>query len=115
MLSVAKYAATLTQSWPRPARTPLPLSHYTANMRTSLIRLEVCSEAHFLGRTLQKEGHDVRLTAAQFVKPFVKSNKNDVVDAEAIAESVEWGNMRFAPIKTDNQLICRRSIVFRTC
>jgi transposase len=77
---------------------------YTANMQTSLIGLEACSGAHFLGRALRKQGHDVRLIAAQFVKPFVKSNKNDFVDAEAIAEAVERKNMRFVPIKTDNQL-----------
>ena len=77
---------------------------YTANMQISLIELEACSGAHFLGRSLRKQGHDVRLIAAQFVKPFVKSNKNDFVDAEAIAEAVERKNMRFVPIKTDDQL-----------
>jgi transposase len=77
---------------------------YTANMPTSLIGLEACSGAHFLGRALRNQGHDVRLIAAQFVKPFVKSNKNDFVDAEAIAEAVERKNMRFVPIKTDDQL-----------
>jgi transposase len=73
-------------------------------METSLIGLEACSGAHFLGRALREQGHDVRLIAAQFVKPFVKSNKNDFVDAEAIAEAVERKNMRFVPIKTDDQL-----------
>ena len=77
---------------------------YTANMPTSLVGLEACSGAHFLGRALSKQGHDARLIAAQFVKPFVKSNKNDFVDAEAIAEAVERKNMRFVPIKTDDQL-----------
>jgi transposase len=77
---------------------------YTANMQTSLIGMEACSGAHFLGRALRKQGHDVRLIAAQFVRPFVKSNKNDFVDAEAIAEAVERKNMRFVPIKTDDQL-----------
>lgn len=77
---------------------------YTANLQSSLIGLEACSGAHFLGRALRKQGHDVRLIAAQFVKPFVKSNKNDFVDAEAIAEAVERKNMRFVPIKTDDQL-----------
>ena len=77
---------------------------FTANMQTSLIGLEACSGAHFLGRALRKQGHDVRLIPAQFVKPFVKSNKNDFVDAEAIAEAVERKNMRFVPIKTDDQL-----------
>src|SRR5271166_5128454 len=84
--------------------TQRQLLTYTANMQTSLIGLEACSGAHFLGRALRKQGHDVRLMAAQFVKPFVKSNKNDFVDAEAIAEAVERKNMRFVPIKTDDQL-----------
>ena len=77
---------------------------FTANLQTSLIGLEACAGAHFLGRALRKQGHDVRLIPAQFVKPFVKSNKNDFVDAEAIAEAVERKNMRFVPIKTDDQL-----------
>jgi transposase len=77
---------------------------FTANMETSLIGLEACSGAHFLGRALKQQGHDVRLIAAQFVKPFVKSNKKDFVDAEAIAEAVERKNVRFVPIKTDDQL-----------
>src|SRR5271154_6429658 len=77
---------------------------YTANVPASLIGLEACSGAHFLARALRKQGHDVRLIPAQFVKPFVKSNKNDFVDAEAIAEAVERKNMRFVPIKTDDQL-----------
>lgn len=77
---------------------------YTANMSTSLIGLEACAGAHFLGRALRLQGHDARLIPGQFVKPFVKSNKNDFVDAEAIAEAVERKNMRFVPIKTDDQL-----------
>jgi len=84
--------------------TQRQLMTYTANMQTSLIGMEACSGAHFLGRALRKQGHDVHLIAAQFVKPFVKSNKNDFVDAEAIAEAVERKNMRFVPIKTDDQL-----------
>src|ERR1700743_3531962 len=60
--------------------TQKQLLAFTANMQTSLIGLEACSGAHFLGRALQQQGHDVRLIAAQFVKPFVKSNKNDFVD-----------------------------------
>ena len=59
---------------------------------------------HFLGRALRKQGHDVRLIVAQFVKPFVKSNKNDYLDAEAIAEAVGRKNMRFVPLKTEDQL-----------
>jgi transposase len=82
----------------------MQLLTFTANMQTSLIGLEACSGAYFLGRALRKQGHDVRLIAAQFVKPFVKSNKNDFVDADAITEAVQRKNMRFVPIKTDDQL-----------
>jgi transposase len=53
---------------------------------------------------LREQGHDVKLIPAQFVRPFVKSNKNDFLDAEAIAEAVDRQNMRFVPIKTDDQL-----------
>jgi transposase len=77
---------------------------FTANLQTSLIGMEACSGAHFLGRALRAQGHDVKLIPAQFVKPFVKSNKNDFLDAEAIAEAVDRHNMRFVPIKTDDQL-----------
>jgi transposase len=77
---------------------------YTANLQQSLIGMEACSGAHFIGAALRSQGHDVRLIPAQFVKPFVKSNKNDFIDAEAIAEAVVRQNMRFVPIKTDDQL-----------
>ena len=77
---------------------------FTANLQTSLIGMEACSGAHFLARALRAQGHDVKLIPAQLVKPFVKSNKNDFLDAEAIAEAVDRHNMRFVPIKTDDQL-----------
>jgi transposase len=77
---------------------------YTANLPSSLIGIEACSGAHFMGAALRDQGHDVRLIPAQFVKPFLKSNKNDFLDAEAIAEAVARENMRFVPIKTDDQL-----------
>jgi transposase len=78
---------------------------FTANREPTLIGIEACSGAHFLGARLRDQGHDVRLIPAQFVKPFVKSNKNDYLDAtEAIAEAVARRNMRFVPIKTDDQL-----------
>jgi transposase len=77
---------------------------YTANLQSSLIGIEACSGAHFIGATLRDQGHVVRLIPAQFVRPFVKSNKNDFIDAEAIAEAVARQNMRFVPIKTDDQL-----------
>ena len=84
--------------------TQKQLFAFTANMQSSLVGMEACSGAHFLAQALRGQGHDVRLIAAKFVKPFVKSNKNDFVDAEAIAEAVERKNMRFVPIKTDDQL-----------
>ena len=84
--------------------TQRQLITFTANMQTSLIGMEACGGAHFLGRALRAQGHDVKLIPAQFVKPFVKSNKNDFLDAEAIAEAVDRQNMRFVPIKTDDQL-----------
>ena len=84
--------------------TQKQLIAFTANMQTCLIGMEACSGSHFLGRALREQGHDVKLIPAQFVKPFVKSNKNDFIDAEAIAEAVDRENMRFVPIKTDDQL-----------
>jgi hypothetical protein len=84
--------------------TQKQLITFTANLETSLIGMEACSGAHFLGRALRAQGHGVKLIPAQFVKPFVKSNKNDFLDAEAIAEAVDRHNMRFVPIKTDDQL-----------
>jgi transposase len=77
---------------------------YTANLQSSLIGIEACSGAHFIGAALRSQGHDVRLIPAQFVKPYVKSNKNDFLDAKAIAEAVARQNMRFVPIKTEDQL-----------
>jgi transposase len=77
---------------------------FMANLRSCLIGMEACCGAHLLGATLAAQGHDVRLIPAQFVKPFVKSNKNDYLDAEAIAEAVQRPTMRFVPIKTDDQL-----------
>jgi transposase len=66
--------------------------------------MEACGGAHFLGRALREQGHNVRLMPAQYVKPFVKTNKKDYIDAEAIAEAVVRPTMRFVPIKGDDQL-----------
>src|SRR5476649_245076 len=77
---------------------------FTSNLHVSLIGMEACGGSHFLGRALREQGHDVRLMPAQYVKPYVKTNKNDYLDAEAIAEAVQRPTMRFVPIKTDEQL-----------
>ncbi len=77
---------------------------FTANLQVSLIGMEACGGAHFLARALREQGHDARLMPAKYVKPYVKTNKNDYIDAEAIAEAVGRARMRFVPIKTDDQL-----------
>jgi transposase len=77
---------------------------YTAKIRVHRIGMEACSGSHFLGRALREQGHDVRLMPAQYVKPYVKTNKSDYIDAEAIAEAVQRPTMRFVPIKTEEQL-----------
>lgn len=80
------------------------LLRFTSNLRVCLIGMEACGGSHFLGRALREQGHDVRLMPAQYVKPYVKTNKNDYIDAEACAEAVTRPTMRFVPIKTDDQL-----------
>lgn len=77
---------------------------HTAKLESCLIGMEACGGAHFLARALVAQGHEVRLMPAQYVKPYVKTNKNDYVDAEAIAEAVQKPTMRFVPIKNDSQL-----------
>lgn len=80
------------------------LLRFTANLPQCLIGMEACGGSHFLGRALREQGHDVRLMPAQYVKPYVKTNKNDYIDAEACSEAVTRPTMRFVPIKTDDQL-----------
>lgn len=76
----------------------------TVNMPACLIGLEACCGAHHLGRALEAQGHRPRLMPPQYVKPFVKSNKNDYRDAEACAEAVQRPTMRFVPLKSEGQL-----------
>src|SRR3974377_1911620 len=80
------------------------LLRFTSNVRVELVGMEACAGSHFLGGALREKGHYVRLIPAQYVKPFVKTNKNDFIDAEAIAEAVGRPTMRFVPIKSDDQL-----------
>jgi transposase len=77
---------------------------FSANLEVKLIGMESCSGSHFLGRALRDQGHEVRLMPAQYVKPYVQTNKSDFLDAEAIAEAVQRPRMRFVPIKTEEQL-----------
>jgi len=68
-----------------------------------LIGMEACAGAHYWARRLQAQGHTVKLMAPQFVKPYVKANKTDAADAEAICEAVTRPSMRFVPIKNIDQ------------
>ena len=73
---------------------------YFKKLPPCLIGMEACSSSHYWARELQKLGHTVKLMAPQFVKPYVKTNKNDANDAEAICEAVARPTMRFVAIKT---------------
>jgi len=73
---------------------------FFSNLPPCLIGMEACSSAHWWARKLEAMGHTVRLMAPQFVKPYVKGNKNDSRDAEAICEAVSRPHMRLVPLKT---------------
>jgi transposase len=76
---------------------------FFANLLPCRIGLEACAGAHYWARELIKLGHDARLISPQFVKPYVKGNKNDANDAEAICEAVGRPTMRFVPVKSIEQ------------
>lgn len=73
---------------------------FFSNLKPCLVGIEACSSAHYWAREIGKFGHEVKLIPPQYVKPYVKTNKNDSADAEAIAEAVARPNMRFVPIKS---------------
>ena len=79
------------------------MAAFFANTPACLIGMEACGSAHYWARKLQAQGHTVKLMAPQFVKPYVKTNKNDAADAEAICEAVTRPTMRFVPIKSVEQ------------
>ena len=79
---------------------------YMAKLEPCLIVMEACGGAHYWAREFIALGHQVKLIAPQYVKPYVKGNKNDYNDAEAIAEAAQRPNMRFVPIKTVEQHDC---------
>src|SRR5471032_3399868 len=76
---------------------------FFTKLEPCLIGMEACGSAHHWARKLQQLGHTVKLMAPQFVKPYVKTNKNDMADAEAICEAVARPNMRFVPLKNIEQ------------
>ena len=79
------------------------MAAFFANLPPCLIGMEACGGAHHWARKLSSFGHSVRLMAPQFVKPYVKTNKNDAADAEAICEAVARPNMRFVAVKNVEQ------------
>lgn len=79
------------------------LKEFMANTPPCLVGMEACGGSHYWANLFESYGHKVRLMAPQFVKPYVKSNKNDSADAEAICEAVQRPNMRFVSVKTTEQ------------
>lgn len=78
------------------------LEHFV-QLEPCLVAMEACASAHYWGRELEKQGHTVKLIPPQFVKPYLKGNKNDYNDARAIAEAATRPGMRFTSIKTVDQ------------
>lgn len=76
---------------------------FFADLPHCVVALEACSGAHHIARELQELGHEVRLIPPQYVKPFVKTNKNDAADAEAICEAAQRPTMRFVAVKSRDQ------------
>ncbi len=75
-----------------------------AKLKPFVVAMEACCGAHHLGRVLQAQGHKVRLMSPEYVRPYVKSQKNDDRDAEAIAEAATRPTMRFVELKNEEQL-----------
>ncbi len=76
---------------------------FFTNLEPCLVGMEACGSAHYWARKLELLGHTAKLMAPQFVKPYVKTNKNDAADAEAICEAVGRPSMRFVSIKNGEQ------------
>ena len=68
-----------------------------------LVGMEACATSHYWAREIAALGHEVRMMPARYVKPYVKRNKNDAADAEAICEAVTRPTMRFVEVKTEEQ------------
>jgi transposase len=77
---------------------------FAAALPTCIIAMEACCGAHFLGRTLAGQGHEIRLMSPEYVQPYVKAQKTDDRDAEAIAEAATRPTMRFVTLKSEAQL-----------
>lgn len=80
------------------------LMQFMANLPPCLVGMEACPGSQHLARSFQRHGHDVRLIAPKFIKAYLKSQKNDFNDAEAIAEAVGRPTMRFVTVKSNEQI-----------
>ena len=76
---------------------------FFANCGPAIVAMEACGSSHHWARQLRSLGHEVRLIATKFVRPFVKGNKNDSADARAIWEAAQRPEMRFVPVKSETQ------------
>jgi transposase len=83
------------------------LIEFLATCPATTIAMEACGGSHFMARKLEELGHSPKLISPQFVRPFVKSNKNDFVDAEAICEAASRPSMRFVQPRTESQQAMR--------
>jgi transposase len=81
------------------------LERFLGSLEPCIVAMEACGGSHMLGRFCRQLGHEVRLISPQFVKPYLKSNKNDQEDAEAIVEAVQRPGMRFVALKDERQQI----------
>lgn len=88
------------------------LLDFFADQPACVVALDACGGAHHWARPLQTMGHEVRLIPPAYVKPFVKRNKNDAIDAEAICEAAQRPGMRFVAVKSEQQQAA--GLVFRT-
>jgi transposase len=79
------------------------VAEFFVNRNPGIIAMEACGSSHYWGRKFGAMGHEVRLLAGQFVRPFVKSNKTDVADAQAIWEAAQRPDMKFVALKTEEQ------------
>ena len=86
---------------------------FLAAQPTCTVAMEACASSHYWGREIAKLGHEVRLIAPDYVKPFVRRQKNDAADAEAICEAAQRPTMRFVAVKSEEQQAA--AVVFRAC
>ena len=76
---------------------------FVGKLPVCIVAMEACCGAHHLGRVLGAAGHTIRLMSPEYVRPYVKANTNDDLDAEAIAEAATRPTMRFVPIRSEPQ------------